>query len=186
MRRATFHAARATGRRHWRASALPQRGLWWEALCGHGARYLGQTAGEYIDSMLFRCLSGPLLRPSPSWPSMCSVANAPCAIPPAPVVCNACVARFAQPSHRCTRCALVVPAGVPICGACLKEPPAIDTCLAAVPYGYPWAQAIKAFKFHNDPGWAKPLATPLRSTPWIEPALEAADWVIPILCLTNG
>ena len=113
--------------------------------------------------MLFRRLSG-LLRPitqlAQHVPSQCTVCHAW----PAQRVCNACVARFAQPSHRCTRCALVVPAGVPICGACLKEPPAIDTCLAAVPYGYPWAQAIKAFKFHNDPGWAKPLATLLRST----------------------
>ena len=129
--------------------------------------------------MLFRRLSG-LLRPitqlAQHVPSQCTVCHAW----PAQRVCNACVARFAQPSHRCTRCALVVPAGVLICGTCLKEPPAIDTCLAAVPYGYPWAQAIKAFKFHNDPGWAKPLATLLRSTPWIEPALEAADWVIPI------
>jgi ComF family protein len=49
-----------------------------------------------------------------------------------------------------------------------------------VHYAYPWDHAIKAFKFHANPGWAKPLATLLRSTPWIEPALDAADWVIPI------
>lgn len=75
---------------------------------------------------------------------------------------------------------MVVPSGVLECGACLKEPPALDACLTAVDYAYPWAQAIREFKFHGDTGWSAPLSTLLSNAPWVEPALEAADWVLPI------
>ena len=47
-------------------------------------------------------------------------------------------------------------------------------------YAYPWADALAQFKFRGDPGWAKALATLMRSTPWMEPALEAADRVLPV------
>ena len=47
-------------------------------------------------------------------------------------------------------------------------------------YGYPWSGVLQAFKFRGDPGWAGALATLLRSTPWVEPALEAAELVLPI------
>lgn len=36
------------------------------------------------------------------------------------------------------------------------------------------------FKFQGDPGWAGTLATLIRSMPWAEPALEAADIVLPV------
>ncbi|SDZ84270.1 ComF family protein [Acidovorax soli] len=109
-------------------------------------------------------------------PSQCAVCHAW----PARRVCDDCAARFAQPRARCTRCALPVPDGVSECGACLREPPALDACLAAVDYAYPWAGAIAEFKFRGDPSWAAALATLLRSTPWVEPALEAADRVLPV------
>lgn len=47
-------------------------------------------------------------------------------------------------------------------------------------YAYPWAGALAQFKFQGDPGWAGALATLMRSTPWAEPALEAADRVLPV------
>ena len=94
-------------------------------------------------------------------PSQCAVCHAW----PARRVCDGCAARFAQPRTRCARCALPVPEGVSQCGACLREPPRVDACLAAVDYGYPWASA---------------LATLLRSAPWVEPALESADLVLPV------
>jgi ComF family protein len=109
-------------------------------------------------------------------PSQCAVCHAW----PARRVCDGCAARFAQPCSRCRRCAVPVPEGVSECGACLREPPGLDACFAAVDYGYPWAGAIADFKFHGDPGWATALATLLRSTPWVEPALEAADRVLPV------
>jgi ComF family protein len=95
-------------------------------------------------------------------------------------VCDACVARFAQPQPRCSRCALPVPAGVSICGQCLRQPPPLDACHAAVAYAYPWSGLIGRFKFQGEPGWAGCFATLMRSAPWIEPALERAELVLPM------
>jgi len=36
------------------------------------------------------------------------------------------------------------------------------------------------FKFHQHTGWATSLATLMRSAPWVEPALERADLLIPM------
>ncbi|MCJ0762111.1 ComF family protein [Variovorax terrae] len=109
-------------------------------------------------------------------PSQCAV----CRAWPAQPVCEACVARFAQPLPRCRTCALAVPAGVHQCGQCLRTPPPLDDCFAAVSYAYPWSDCLAAYKFHDDPGWAATLATLLRSTPWVEPALERCDAVLPM------
>lgn len=109
-------------------------------------------------------------------PSQCAVCHAW----PARPVCDACVTRFAQPVPRCASCALPVPAGVRRCGACLRQPPPLDACLAAVSYRWPWPQGIARFKFQQHSGWARPLATLLRSTPWVEPALEQADLILPM------
>lgn len=99
---------------------------------------------------------------------------------PARALCEACVTRFAQPVVRCATCALPVPAGVIRCGACLREPPPLDNCIAAVAWGYPWSASIANYKFAGQPGWAATWATLMRSAPWAEPALEAADGVIPM------
>ena len=134
--------------------------------------------------MLFSGLPG-FSRQIRAWvdaiPSQCACCHAW----PSRRVCNACVARFAQPAPRCQRCALRVPAGVAVCGACLKEPPSFDRCIAAVDYTYPWADAVTDFKFRGDAGWAATLALLMRSTPWMEPALEAADRVLPVPLSTD-
>ena len=109
-------------------------------------------------------------------PSQCRVCHAW----PARIICDDCVARFAQPQPRCQSCALALPAGLTCCGDCLKNPPPLDRCLAAVSYGFPWAGLIQAFKFHANPGLAHAWGVLLKSTPWVEPALEAADWVLPM------
>ena len=109
-------------------------------------------------------------------PAQCAV----CHGWPAQPVCEACVARFGQPQPRCLTCALPVPAGVERCGRCLHQPPPLDRCLAAVSYGYPWSGLIAQFKFQGQPGWAAPLATLMRSAPWVEPALDEAHLVLPM------
>lgn len=109
-------------------------------------------------------------------PSQCAV----CRAWPAQAVCEACVTRFAQPQTRCQTCSLQVAPGVQQCGACLQSPPPLDRCLAAVSYAFPWSDLIVSYKFHNHPGRASAFALLLRSTPWVEPALEAADWVLPL------
>lgn len=103
---------------------------------------------------------------------------------PAQPVCEACVVRFAQPVPRCPTCALPVPtcrdAGSRPCGECLKSPPPLDACFAAVSYAYPWSGCIAGYKFNSNPGLSATLATLLRSAPWVEPALERCDLLLPM------
>lgn len=118
-------------------------------------------------------------------PSQCAV----CHSWPSQPLCEACIARFAQPVARCQTCAIALPplpsppalhTDARQCGRCLREPPPLRACLAAVSYGYPWAQVLAQFKFQARPGWAHGLATLMRSTPWVDPALDQADWVVPL------
>jgi ComF family protein len=117
-----------------------------------------------------------LARASTLLPSQCAV----CLAWPSQPLCEGCEARFAQPVPRCQTCALPVPASVIRCGACLKDPPPLDACHAAVSYVWPWPDRIAHFKFNGNPGWASILATLMRSTPWVEPALERCDMVVPM------
>lgn len=109
-------------------------------------------------------------------PSQCTV----CHSWPAQPVCESCVAAFAQPVHRCNTCALPVPTGMQQCGDCVLHLPPVDLCLAAVAYTYPWSALVVDFKFHQHAGWARTLALLMRSAPWVEPALDRADLLIPM------
>ena len=109
-------------------------------------------------------------------PSQCRV----CRAWPSEALCPRCVARFAPITSRCERCALPVPGGVRVCGACLRAPPPVDHCLAALPYAWPWATVISQFKFHGEPGLAAPLGLLLRTAPGVAQALAEADFVIPL------
>ena len=109
-------------------------------------------------------------------PGQCEVCRAWPALP----VCDDCVARFAQPRPRCRRCALAVPEGIAECGQCLRSPPALQACHAAVSYGYPWSTLIARFKFQGQPGLAGTLALLLRSAPWVESAIDHAELVLPM------
>ncbi|RYF81191.1 MAG: ComF family protein [Comamonadaceae bacterium] len=114
-------------------------------------------------------------------PSQCAV----CHTWPARPLCDACVSRFAQPVPRCRTCALRVPAGVTQCGECLRHPPALNSCLAACDYAWPWTQCIGRFKFEQQAGWAAPLAQLMHSVPWADQALDAADRVLPMPLFTR-
>jgi len=124
-------------------------------------------------------------RPDHAWrwlPSRCAV----CKNWPEPPLCDACVSGFAQPLVRCQACALPLPhrtlerASVFRCGECLKNPPPLDICLSATTYAWPWVDLIANFKFHQQVGWAGPLASLMLSTPLAEDTLDAADWVLPM------
>ena len=110
------------------------------------------------------------------WPSRCAI----CRQWPTEPVCDTCIARFAQPRPRCLSCALPVPEGVLRCGTCLKAPPPLHRCLCAVDYDWPWRSLVARFKFHDQPGWAKPLAWLMRSAAWAEDTLHEADRVLPV------
>jgi ComF family protein len=127
---------------------------------------------EYIDPMLRQWIEGL----AAALPGQCAV----CRAWPAQPVCEPCVARFAQPLARCRRCAIPVAAGTPECGRCLRSPPPLDACHAAVSYDYPWSALIGQFKFNGDAGWSRTFALLMRSAPWIELALDGADLVLPM------
>jgi ComF family protein len=125
---------------------------------------------EYIEVMRIAPFSGLIHR----LPSQCQV----CHTWPANTVCDDCVGQFAQPHARCQTCALPVPQGMPHCGACLKQMPPLDQCLAAVAYAYPWSSLMADFKFRDQTGLTRVFASLLKATPWVEPALDAADLVL--------
>jgi len=62
----------------------------------------------------------------------------------------------------------------------MTSPPALHACFAAVPYTFPWAGLVQQFKFDGHIAWARTLADLMRATPWAEPALDAADVVVPM------
>ena len=109
-------------------------------------------------------------------PGQCAVCHAW----PAQALCDGCSARFVRREPRCERCALPVPAGVGPCGKCLAEPPPLDACHAAVPYGYPWSSLVARYKFKGEPGWARVFARLMRADERIAHALDQADVVLPM------
>lgn len=66
------------------------------------------------------------------------------------------------------------------CLACRRHPPDLDAALAAVTYGYPWSNIIRDYKFQNNTGWTRHLALLMRSAPWVELAIDRADWIVPM------
>jgi ComF family protein len=129
-------------------------------------------SSEYIGMVFVTLLQGLSQR----LPSRCAVCHAW----PSQPVCEACIHAFAQPIARCLTCALPTPTELPQCGACVRKPPPLDACLTALPYTYPWADLVADFKFREHPGLAATFALLIRSAPWVEPALDGADLVLPM------
>ena len=109
-------------------------------------------------------------------PGRCAV----CGAWPARPLCDACVVQFAQAAARCATCALPLPAAAPVCGSCLREPPPLDACFAAVPYAYPWSGLVARFKFSGEPGWAEALAERMARIPGLDAELRGADLLLPM------
>lgn len=118
-------------------------------------------------------------------PSRCAV----CGAWPAQPVCPACRRRFALPQPRCRHCALPLPgtpspaAGGPgwgLCGTCLRAPPALDACFAAVPYAYPWSGLVARFKFEGEPAWAATFAGLLQDLPDAAQEIAACELLLPM------
>jgi ComF family protein len=90
------------------------------------------------------------------------------------------VDEFAQPVVRCRTCALPLVAGLRGCIGCSGKSASWDQALAAVDYRYPWAGLLLQFKFFQQSAWAHAMASLMRSAPWIEPALDTADLLVPV------
>ncbi|GAB3771002.1 ComF family protein [Ramlibacter monticola] len=116
----------------------------------------------------------------PPWvvapPGRCAV----CGAWPARPLCAGCTARFGTARHRCGRCALVLPEGVRTCGACVREPPPLDACFAAVDYAFPWSGLVHRFKFRGEPGWAATLARHMAAIPGVAEEIAQADLLLPM------
>jgi ComF family protein len=112
----------------------------------------------------------------PAPPSRCAI----CGGWPAQPLCDACVARFALPRHRCALCAIPVPEVIAVCGACLRDPPPLDACHAALDYGYPWSGLIGRFKFSGEAGWAQALAQQMARVPGVAEEVRRADLLLPM------
>jgi ComF family protein len=129
-------------------------------------------AGQYIEAMR----NAWLQRFTRDVPSRCAV----CGTWPARPLCDGCVVRFARPVHRCRLCALPLSESAGVCGGCLREPPPLDACFAAVDYAYPWSGLVGRFKFGAEPGWAEALAERMAAVPGVGDELARADLVLPM------
>jgi len=85
-------------------------------------------------------------RPRLAWPNRCAVCRSGTRGATGRL-CDDCLRRHAPPRPRCRRCALAVPAGVVLCGACLRAPPPWSAAIALADYGYPWDGLLAALKF---------------------------------------
>jgi ComF family protein len=127
-------------------------------IVGRDRRRSGHAA-QYIEPVLLTRLLATL-------PGQCGV----CRGWSTSRICQPCLTRFAPAVPRCTRCALGVPAGQPLCGVCLREPPPYARTVAAFDYVPPWDHLIARFKFHAAldlaPVFVQHLvATPRQETP---------------------
>jgi ComF family protein len=95
-------------------------------------------AGQYIEPV-------SMASPARLLPAQCSICRAWCR----GALCDDCRLRFAAPRARCRRCAIVLPAAQPECGACLREPPPFGRAWTAIDYAHPWNALIVRFKFHG-------------------------------------
>ena len=123
-------------------------------------------------------LSPWLARALQALPNRCAVCHAD-SRGSAGRICDACHARFAAFVPRCRQCALPVPGGVAVCGACLRATPPWSLAVAACDYAYPWDGLLAAFKFHDAldlaPALAQQLADAVRAQ-----APPAVDVLLPV------
>ena len=95
-------------------------------------------------------------------------------------VCQACTQRFSAPCFRCRTCALALVSDLQQCGECIKNPPPLDTCLAAVSYEFPWSNLVAEFKFHDMTAWSRFMGARMRQVAGLTQLLQAADAIVPM------
>lgn len=113
-----------------------------------------------------------------SLPATCQI----CAAWPAQPVCETCARRFAPHRNRCQACATELPDDLGLCGACQTHPDAlaVQRCVVAVDYAYPWDGLIARFKFRSEPGWAHPFAQRLLQVPQALQLLQTRPLAVPV------
>ena len=90
-------------------------------------------------------------------------------------ICPDCRLRYAALRPRCRACAIAVPHGTALCGACIGQAPPYARSVAAVDYGFPWRGLVAAFKFRAaldlTPALAALLSQAVRASDVPPPAL---------------
>ena len=94
-------------------------------------------------------------------------------------LCDACVERYAAPRPRCRLCAIGVPEGVAVCGACVKQPPPFDRAIAAVDCDHPRDDLVRRFKFEASLDLAGVLAQRILDAVRRSDA-PRPDWLLPV------
>lgn len=74
----------------------------------------------------------------------------------------------------CLRCFGRAPAPDPL------APGLLACCVAAVTYAYPWDNLLARLKFHDEPGWAGPLAQRMAQAGHDSGVLDACDALVPV------
>ena len=124
-----------------------------------------------FSSRVYEAVAAPLRR----LPSLCAVCHGWAS----QRLCDVCIARYAAASPRCRRCAIGVPAGVAVCGACLTDPPPFERALAALDYGHPWGELVRRFKFDAALDLAGVLAQRLLEAVQ-RSDVQRSDWLLPV------
>jgi ComF family protein len=132
-------------------------------------------AGQYIEAMRPASLLDAFAAPLRRLPSQCAV----CRGWSRQRLCEACTERYAARRPRCRRCAIGVPAAVPVCGACLTQAPPFDRTIAAVDYAHPWDELVRRFKFDACLDLADVLAQRLLDAVRRSDA-PRPDWLLPV------
>lgn len=91
-------------------------------------------------------------------------------------LCAACRAALPRPRCACPRCALPLAGPELACGACLREPPAMDRVLAACHYAFPVDRLLPRFKFHGDLAAGRTLSALLAEA--VAPVFDAPGAVL--------
>lgn len=75
---------------------------------------------------------------------------------------------------------LPAPALCPACALAGPDRCALDACITALPYAYPWDSLIQRLKFQAEPGLASVLAPLMLQTPGAQALLAGADRLLPL------
>jgi ComF family protein len=68
------------------------------------------------------------------------------------------------------------------CGDCITRtvPAAFERCVVAVDYAYPWDGLVARFKFRDQPGWARTMASLMLQSPEVARLMRHADLMVPV------
>ena len=103
-------------------------------------------------------------------------------------LCAPCLGTHARAQPRCSTCAQLLPPSLrpglhpapTACADCLRHPPPLAACWAAVDYAAPWRDLLRRWKFVPQPALAAAGAQVLRAQlPWKEIA-ASYDALLPI------